>query len=196
MGNGRGEAEQPRTGCAEVDRVVVPADLGITPADIAVGVPAGRLWQRLRFVLGRLTCLAFQLQPAHQHAAGLAPEQADAVFGFGDQVEGAALGMRLQIACMHRKAQPFDTAQWAQHLDAVVQVHQAEQREGEVWRGHQLQLQRERHDMWISTRQAAIVGEVAQPTISGQVARLDADEAAQAVVRQLVAADAALAGRA
>lgn len=86
--------------------------------------------------------------------------------------------MRLQVVRIHRNAQPFDTAKRAQHFDAVVQMHQAEQWEGEVWSGHQLQLQAERHDMWIGRRQAAIVGKVAELAVGAQVARLNPDETA------------------
>jgi hypothetical protein len=101
--------------------------------------------------------------------------------------------MRLQVVRIHRKAQPFDTAKRAQHFDAVVQMHQAEQWEGKSWAVINCNC-RANAMTWIGRRQAAIIGKVAEPSIGVQIARLNPDETAQAIVRQVVAADGALAG--
>ncbi|MNN70139.1 hypothetical protein D3C81_1859740 [compost metagenome] len=118
-----------------MNRVVVATDFGVAPANIAVGVPAGRFRQRPRFAFLAFFELPFKFQAAHQHAAGFAPQKAKAILGFCDQVECAAFGMWLQVVCMHRKVQPVDATQWAQHLDAVVQVYQPQQREGKTGGG-------------------------------------------------------------
>ncbi|MNP59603.1 hypothetical protein D3C76_1546090 [compost metagenome] len=88
--------------------------------------------------------------------------------------------MRLQVVGEHCKAQPVDAAQWAQHLDAIVQVNQAEQWEREVVGCQQLQLQREGHHVRVSAGQSPIVGEVTEPAIGRQVVGLHANETAQA----------------
>ncbi|MNI69121.1 hypothetical protein D3C73_1248520 [compost metagenome] len=179
-----------------MNRVVVATDFGVAPPNIAVGVPAGRFRQRLRFAFLAFFGLPFKFQAAHQHAAGFAPQKAKAIFGFGDQVECAAFGMWLQVVGKHRKVQPVDTTQGAQHLDAVVQVYQAQQWEREAVGGQQLQLQVKRHDMGVGARQAAVIGEVAQIAVRREIAGLHRDEAAQAIGWQGVAADLAFAGRA
>ncbi|PAV93518.1 hypothetical protein WR25_26945 [Diploscapter pachys] len=91
----------------------------------------------------------------------------------------------------HREAQAIDAAQWAQHPQAVVQVHQPEQGEGEVVAGKQLQLQAEGHDVRVGARQAAVIGEVAEPAVGCQVGAIDPQVAAQARLRQLAATDLA-----
>ena len=60
--------------------------------------------------------------------------------------------------------------------------------------GEQLQLKGEGHYVWVSARQAAIVGEMAEPAIGRQVAGLHTDEAAQTAGGQGNAADLAFAG--
>ncbi|MNP54971.1 hypothetical protein D3C76_1495710 [compost metagenome] len=102
--------------------------------------------------------------------------------------------MRLQVVYIHTKAQVADTTEWAQYADAVVQVHQAKQREWEGLVGQQLHLQREGHHVWEGWRQASIVAEMTEFAVSLQPSRLDFQVTAQTRVRQGTASDLAFAG--
>ncbi|MNP03002.1 hypothetical protein D3C76_948690 [compost metagenome] len=90
---------------------------------------------------------------------------------------------------MHADAHVADAAQWANDVNAVVQVHQAQQREGECFVGEQLHLQGEGHHVRVGWRQQAGFAEAADLAVSRQPCVIDVYAAVQAKVGQCLASD-------
>ncbi|MNN37955.1 hypothetical protein D3C81_1519260 [compost metagenome] len=114
-----------------MDGVVVAADPGVLPSGFLAGIPAPGFDQRQFCVVYFCRRLAGHLGAPAKHGAGFFPQCTHAIVEPGDQIEGSALGMRLQVLHMHADIYAAEAAQWAYHMNAIVQVHQAQQREGE-----------------------------------------------------------------
>lgn len=191
VGDGAGKAEQLGAGRRQVDRVVVAGGTGIAPADVGGRLPVVDRLQRQRLLLGFRRNFAGHLDAAAEHLAVADPEQAKLVFQAGDDAEGGALVVRLQVFHRDAHGERAEAAERAQHVDAVLQVDQAEQREGEALVGEQRHLQREGEDVRVGRRQQAVVAEAADLAVALEVLRVHRDLAAQAALGQGLAADAA-----
>ncbi|EVT88826.1 hypothetical protein Z046_27110 [Pseudomonas aeruginosa VRFPA09] len=179
MGDGAGKAEQLGAGRRQVDRVVVAGGTGIAPADVGGRLPVVDRLQRQRLLLGFRRNFAGHLDAAAEHLAVADPEQAKLVFQAGDDAEGGALVVRLQVFHRDAHGERAEAAERAQHVDAVLQVDQAEQREGEALVGEQRHLQREGEDVRVGRRQQAVVAEAADLAVALEVLRVHRDLAAQ-----------------
>ncbi len=185
MGDGLREAEHFGAGGAQVNRVVVAGHLGVLAADIGGCQPARDLAQRQRRRFEIALRLTGQLHAATEQGAVFFPQWTERIFDVGDQAEGRALDVGLQVVHVHADLHLTHAAQRAQGLDAVGEMDQPQQWKRKTALGHQLHLQGECQHVRIGGRHQAAVGKAADLAIGVQLLAIDRDPAAQAFCGQL-----------